>query len=154
MPRAGRWTRATSGSSTENSRFTGKIHKVTVEQSGPVRAVVKLEGMHKGSQGGREWLPFVVRLYFYAGQETVRMVHSIFYDGDESKDFIRGLGVAFSVPMREQIHNRHVRFSGEGVGLWSEPIQPMIGRGGRFVGNPEGGADVYPDQNRRQTRAE
>jgi len=40
------------------------------------------------------------------------------------RDFIRGLGVAFSVPMREQIHNRRVRFSGEGDGLWAEPIQP------------------------------
>src|SRR5262249_20150585 len=61
-----------------------------------------------------------------------------------------GLGVAFSVPMREQVHNRHVRFSGEGAGLWSEPIQPMIGRGGRFVRSPQtnsqAAVDVYPDQ--------
>jgi len=126
--------------------FISAVHKITVEQSGPVRAVVKFEGVHKGLQRGREWLPFVVRLYFYAGEENVRMVHSIVYDGDESKDFIRGVGVVFSVPLREQIHNRHVRFSGEGRGLWSEPIQPMIGRGGRFVANPAGGADVYPDQ--------
>lgn len=89
---------------------------------------------------------FVVRLYFYAGQESVRLVHTIVYDGDESRDFIRGLGVVFSVPMREQAHNRHVRFSGDGLGLWSEPIQPMIGRGGRFVAHPQTGVDVYPDQ--------
>jgi hypothetical protein len=133
-------------SSPTKEKFVSTVQKITVEQSGPVRAVVKFEGMHKGLQKGREWLPFVVRLYFYAGQENVRMVHSIIYDGDESKDFIRGVGVVFSVPMREQIHNRHVRFSGEGQGLWSEPIQPMIGRGGRFVANPTGGADVYPDQ--------
>lgn len=132
--------------SPHKEKFISAGKKVTVEQSGPVRAVVKFEGMHKGLQSGREWLPFVVRLYFYAGQENVRMVHSIIYDGDESKDFIRGLGVVFSVPMREQIQNRHVRFSGEGLGLWSEPIQPMIGREGRFVANPTGGADVYPDQ--------
>jgi hypothetical protein len=132
--------------SPHKEQFISAVKKVTVEQSGPVRAVVKFEGMHKGLQSGREWLPFVVRLYFYAGQENVRMVHSIIYDGDESKDFIRGLGVVFSVPMREQIQNRHVRFSGEGLGLWSEPIQPMIGRGGRFVANPTGGADLYPDQ--------
>jgi hypothetical protein len=76
-------------------------------------------------------LPFVVRLYFYAGEESIRMVHSITFDGDESQDFIRGLGIVFGVPMREQVHNRHVRFSGEGEGLWAEPVQPMIGRGGR-----------------------
>ncbi len=127
-------------------KYSTKVEKVTIEQSGPVRAVAKIEGKHRGSKSNREWLPFIVRLYFYAGQESVRMVHTVIYDGDESKDFIRGLGVVFSVPMREQIHNRHVRFSGEGSGLWSEPIQPMIGRGGRFVANPQNGADVYPDQ--------
>ncbi|HEX5083684.1 MAG TPA: hypothetical protein VFY40_16675 [Blastocatellia bacterium] len=127
-------------------KYTAKVEKVTMEQSGPVRAVVKIEGKHRGSKSSREWLPFVVRLYFYAGQESVRMVHSVVYDGDESRDFIRGLGVAFSVPMREQVHNRHIRFSGAGLGLWSEPVQPMIGRGGRFVAHPETGADVYHDQ--------
>jgi hypothetical protein len=124
--------------------FTSTIKKVTVEQSGPVRAVVKFEGMHKSQKGGREWLPFSVRLYFYAGQTPVRMVHSIVFDGDEHKDFIRGLGIIFDVPMHEQIQNRHVRFAGEGDGLWAEPIQPLIGRA-NLMGGP-GGRDVYRDQ--------
>src|SRR5205814_9528057 len=106
--------------------FTSAIKKVTLEQSGPVRATVKIEGVHKNTS--REWLPFVVRLYFYSGLENVRLVHTIVFDGDHEKDFIRGLGVAFAVPLREQVHNRHVRFSGEGDGLWSEPVQPAIGR--------------------------
>ncbi|MBN1973452.1 MAG: hypothetical protein JW787_07415 [Sedimentisphaerales bacterium] len=141
-------------------KFVSSIKKVTVEQSGPVRAVVKLEGMHKSESQSREWLPFYVRLYFYAGQTPIRMVHSIVFDGDEKQDFIRGLGVVFSVPMREQIQNRHVRFSGEDNGLWSEPIQPLIGRDGRFIARPfnsaaqpnqvrgrqSQGVDVYPDQ--------
>jgi hypothetical protein len=38
-----------------------------------------------------------------------------------------------------------VRFGGEDMGVFSEPIQPMIGRH-LFVGNPDGGLDVYPDQ--------
>jgi hypothetical protein len=118
-------------------QFTGAIRKTTVEQNGPVRAVVKLEGVHAGN--GREWLPFVVRLYAYAGTSTIRLVHTIIFDGDEQKDFIHGLGLAFPVPMREQLHNRHVRFSGEGDGLWSEPVEPATGR--RLLsGNP------YADQ--------
>jgi hypothetical protein len=56
------------------------------------------------------------------------MVHSIVFDGDQEKDFIKGLGIAFAVPMREQVHNRHVHFSGDGEGLWAEPIQPATGR--------------------------
>ncbi len=130
----------------KRERFSSKVTKVTVEQSGPVRAVVKIDGMHKAVAGTREWLPFSVRLYFYAGQEAVRMVHTIVFDGDEQKDFVRGLGLEFGVPLREEIQNRHVRFSGEDGGLWGEPIQPMVGRGGRFVSNPNGGGDLYPDQ--------
>ena len=94
------------------AEFTSQIKKVTVEQNGPVRATVKIEGVHKNAS--REWLPFVVRLYFYSGQEAIRLVHTIVFDGDHEKDFIRGLGLVFTVPMREQVHNRHVRFSGEG----------------------------------------
>ena len=105
-------------------RFTGAIKKVTVEQSGPVRAVVKFEGMHKGMRKGREWLPFTVRLYFYSGETSVRMVHTIIFDGDQEKDFVRGLGVQFDVPLREEPRNRTVRFAGMDGGLWSEPLQP------------------------------
>jgi hypothetical protein len=32
-------------------------------------------------------LPFVVRLYFYAGTAPVRMVHTIVFDGDHETDF-------------------------------------------------------------------
>jgi hypothetical protein len=144
-------------------KFVSNVNNVTVEQAGPVRAVVKFEGMHKSENGDRQWLPFYLRLYFYAGQTPIRMVHSIVFDGDEHQDFIRGLGIIFSVPMREEIQNRHVRFSGEGNGLWAEPIQPLIGRGGRFIARPNndstsepqtnqmrggrfGRQDVYPDQ--------
>jgi hypothetical protein len=119
--------------------FTSDIRKVTVEQSGPVRATLKIEGVHKNAS--REWLPFIVRLYFYAGQQPVRLVHTFIFDGDHEKDFIRGLGLIFDVPMREQVHNRHVRFSGEGDGLWSEPVQPATGR--RFL---PGGPSLYTDQ--------
>jgi YetA-like protein len=128
-------------------RFVSFVKKVTVEQAGPVRAAVKFEGVHKGVTSGREWLPFNVRLYFYGGETSVRMVHTIFFDGDQEKDFIHGLGITFAVPMREEIQNRHVRFSGEGEGLWSEPIQPLIGRGGpmRIVTGTNGN-DLYPAQ--------
>ena len=137
---------------TKKTSFTSKITKATLEQTGAVRAVVKIEGTHQAvlgaqnrGQPAREFLPFVVRLYFYAGQSSIRMVHTIIYDGDQSKDFIRALGVSFTVPFREEVQNRHVRFSNSTGGLWAEPIQPMIGRGGRFVTGLNGG-DAYTDQ--------
>jgi len=116
-------------------KFTGKIIKVTLDQSGPVVAVVKIEGIHCSVSGQREFLPFSVYLYFYAGQSNIRMVHSFVFDGDDQKDFIKDLGVVFTVPFREEVQNRHVAFSGEKGGLWVEPIQPLDGR--RMITHPE-----------------
>lgn len=113
------------GAAPKREKFVGQIQRVTVEQSGPVRAVLKIDGVHKGAK--RAWLPFSVRLYFYAGQESIRVVHTMTYDGDQEHDFIRGIGLSFAVPMREQALNRHVRFSGQDGGLWAEPIQPGAG---------------------------
>ncbi|HEY5227645.1 MAG TPA: Tat pathway signal sequence domain protein, partial [Opitutaceae bacterium] len=89
-----------------------------------------------------------VRLYFYAGEESVKLVHTIIYDGNQDRDFIRGLGLSIKVPMREEAQNRHVAFSGEGSGLWAEPVEPLVGRQGRFVSYPGEAKrrDVYPEQ--------
>jgi hypothetical protein len=105
--------------------FVSDLTAVVVEQTGPVRAVVRLEGRHGGE--GRAWLPFTVRLYFHAGSEAVRLVHSVVFDGDETTDFIAGLGVRATVPMRDALHDRHVRLAGEGDGLWAEAVRPLTG---------------------------
>lgn len=116
------------GAQPSKEKFIGNIETVTVEHNGPVRAVVKIEGKHVSEAGSRSWLPFIVRLYFYAGQQSVRMVHTVIYDGDQEKDFIRGLGLVLDVPLDEQLYNRHIRFSGENGGLWDEPCRPLAGR--------------------------
>lgn len=105
-------------------RFTSMVEKVSVEQSGPVRAVLRLEGKHSGE--GRAWLPFTIRLYFYAGSDAVRMVHSFIFDGNEGQDFINGLGVTAEVPMRDAPYDRHVRFTGQD-GVWAEAVRTMTG---------------------------
>jgi hypothetical protein len=87
--------------------------------------VLKVDGTH--SSDGRNWLPFSVRLYFHAGAESVRIVHTFIYDGDPAKDFIRGLGVTAKVPMTDATYDRHIRFAGEGVGVWGEAVRPVTG---------------------------
>ena len=113
-----------SGPVTE-TRFEGQIESLVVEQKGPVRAVVKLEGKHRGA--GREWLPFTLRLYVYAGGRSLRIMHSFIFDGDENRDFIRGLGLVGQAPMTDPLYDRHVRFAGENDGVWGEGIRPLTG---------------------------
>lgn len=111
-------------------RFESVIAEVTVEQEGPVRAVVRIDGKHR--KGSRSWLPFSIRLYFYAGADSFRMVHTITFDGKQepgktSGDFIRGLGVRFNVPMRDAAYDRHIRIGGDGSGLLREAVQGITG---------------------------
>jgi hypothetical protein len=107
--------------------FTSQIESVTLEQSGPVRAVVKITGKHKSNTGDRAWLPFNVRLYFYAGSGAIRLVHSFIFDGKASEDFIKGLGISFTVPFKEELQNRHFRFVGDGDGVWDQPVRMLPG---------------------------
>jgi len=93
--------------------FVSEVAGAKVEQAGPVRAVVKVTGRHRIEAGGRKWIPFVVRLYFYAGLESIRIVHTFTYDGNPHQDYIKGLGVSFSVPLRGALYNRHVRLAGD-----------------------------------------
>ncbi|MCC5834707.1 MAG: Tat pathway signal sequence domain protein [Opitutales bacterium] len=105
--------------------FESRISSVEVEQDGPIRSVIKIEGMHAGED--REILPFVLRLYFYANSANIRMVHTFIYDVDEHEDFIRGLGVRFDVPMEDELYNRHIRFSSAEGGLWAEAVMGVTG---------------------------
>ncbi len=89
----------------DTATCVGVIRKVTVEQSGPVRVVLKVEGDHRAPDG-RAWLPFVLRLAFFAGQGTVHLAHTIVYDGRPDRDFIAGLGVECRAPLRDDLQNR------------------------------------------------
>ncbi|MFI6792693.1 Tat pathway signal sequence domain protein [Nonomuraea sp. NPDC050383] len=127
---------------------TGHVTRVTVEQDGPVRAVVRLEGHHvrtagstaggplgvtaggplgstAGGDGGAR-LPFSVRLYFYAGAEDVRVVHTFVWDGDPERDFLAGLGLRADVVMRDELHDRHVRLAGPD-GFLTEAVRGLTG---------------------------
>lgn len=109
----------------KEEKFTGSTLRAEVEQHGPVRAVVRLDGRHHSeAAGGRQWLPYTIRLYFYAGLSSIRMVHTFFYDGNPHQDFVKGLGISFAVPLRGALYNRHVRFVGEG-GVFSESPKPL-----------------------------
>ncbi|WP_020387483.1 hypothetical protein [Kribbella catacumbae] len=107
-------------------RFESDITSVKVEQAGPVRAVIRIDGKHTNAEG-KSWLPFTVRLYFYAGAENFRMVHTFVYDRDGQRDYIAGLGVRFRVPLRDAAYDRHVRFVGADHGMLAEAVKGITG---------------------------
>lgn len=105
----------------------GLIQHIELEQNGPVRAVVKIEGMHKQLGGTETILPFVLRLYFYVNTVSIRMVHTLFYDGDPENDFIRGVGIELDVPLTGEPWNRNIRIGGD-EGIFSEAAQLLLTR--------------------------
>ncbi|MFC0623984.1 exo-rhamnogalacturonan lyase family protein [Kribbella deserti] len=108
------------GGSIVQTQTTAQVERITVEQEGPVRAVVRLEGRHG------DWLPFSVRLVFYAGAPDVRIMHSFVWDGDAGQDFLAGLGLAADVVLRDEPHNRHVRLAGL-EGFLTEAVRGLTG---------------------------
>ncbi|KAF4626616.1 hypothetical protein G7Y89_g11543 [Cudoniella acicularis] len=112
--------------------FKSQIDEVVIEQSGPIRAVIAVKGKHHSNTENDDshipWLPFVLRFYLYANSSCIRMMHTIVYDGDMNKDFIRGIGVRFDIPLQaERLFDRHVRISGVSGGVLSEAIQGVTG---------------------------
>ena len=104
--------------------FISRDHKVTVEQTGPVRAVVKIEGMHAGAIRAQLAAVFRAALFHRGPDNSIRIVHSFVFDGDAQTDFIRGLGIGF--------HRAVPRGT-------AEPARPL--RGGRRRRLGRAGAD-------------
>ncbi|KAL0958188.1 hypothetical protein HGRIS_000351 [Hohenbuehelia grisea] len=104
----------------------GTVESVTVEQKGPVRAVIKVTGKYTGG-GHAAFLPFTVRFYISAGATAIRLVHFFIYDGDQFKDFIKAIGITFTTPLSDELYNRHVRFVTAAGGIWGEPIRVLSG---------------------------
>lgn len=104
--------------------YASRVDTVVIEQRGPIRAVVKIDGYH--ADPTRQWLPFSVRLYFTAGSDAVRLVHSFIWDGNSDHDFLSGLGVQAQVPLAAPLHDRHVRFATD-HGIWGEAVRPLTG---------------------------
>lgn len=136
--------------SVKSTDFTGRLTSAEIERNGSERAVVKLTGMHR-SDDGREWLPWTIRLGFYGSSPDISITHSFIFDGDQEKDFISSLGIEFDIPMRERAYNRHVAFSTGDGGVWSEPVQPLVGR--RVLVNPSTGK-TQPSIQEMQMRGE
>lgn len=106
--------------------YLGNIENATVEQDGNVRTVVKITGTHQNSD--RKWLPFTLRFYFYRDSDAIRIFHTVIFDGDENKDFIKGLGLRFEIPFNDGFYNRHVKFvDASNGGVFSESLQNLTG---------------------------
>lgn len=71
--------------------------EVVVEESGPVRAVVRISGQHQ-SEGGRKFFAYSVRLHAWAGQPFIRVQHT-FGNNDTAGDFTDLNSLVLRIPL-------------------------------------------------------
>ncbi|MEO6846448.1 MAG: hypothetical protein ABI443_03680 [Chthoniobacterales bacterium] len=86
------------GTNTFNRAVTGGqpdrgglvVEKISVEESGPLRAVIRLEGMTDNKEPAR----IILRILFLAGQTEIKISHTVeFLFKDPRRTFLTGMGI-------------------------------------------------------------
>lgn len=105
--------------------YRGIIEEVSVEEEGPVYCVIKIQGIHENQKNGEKKIPFILRMAVGAGSDEVQFTHTFLYDGDPDRDYLKGLGIRFSCPMKGPMYNRHVKF-GVDHGMFHEAMNLLL----------------------------
>lgn len=103
--------------------YSGLIEKVSVEECGKLRTILRYDGVHISEDGDRK-LPFIIRMEVGYNSPELKFVHTFMYDGDENQDFLKGLGIHFESPISGEYYNRHVKFTGDN-GVFHEVVVPL-----------------------------
>ena len=93
-------------------RYMGRIDAVTLEERGPLQVTVRYTGTHQDARGETR-LPFILRMRLCADSPRLHFTHTFLYDGDENRDFLRGIGLAVETPLQGAIYNRHMKLAGD-----------------------------------------
>jgi len=103
--------------------YEGVIEKVEIEEQGSLQCILKYTGFHRNKEG-EEKIPFIIRMRVNADCPTLHFTHTFLYDGEEDKDFLKGLGIAFEAPLSGKIYNRHIKLQGD-YGVFHEVMAPL-----------------------------
>ncbi len=89
----------TDGMGTHYDSFTAApAPKIVVEDHGPMRASVHIEGYH-ASADARRFCPYVLRIHAYAGRSDIRVFHTFVFDQDPDRVRLREMGLRFPVDL-------------------------------------------------------
>lgn len=109
---------------TFQKQYTGKIMETELEEQGDLQCIVKFTGTHVNQQGVTK-MPFVIRMKVDFNCPNLQLTHTFLYDGDEDRDFLKGLGVSFQMPVNGPIYNRHIKVTGD-HGVFHESMVPLV----------------------------
>ncbi|MCD8335772.1 MAG: hypothetical protein LUD18_00570 [Lachnospiraceae bacterium] len=105
-------------------RYESAQMEAQLEEAGRLQCIVKYIGVHK-NQAGETRIPFLLRMRINYGTEALHFTYTFLYDGDENRDFLKGLGIHFQVPLAGKIYNRHIKVQGD-HGVFHESMVPLL----------------------------
>ena len=104
--------------------YQGHIQAVEIEEAGALQCIIKYIGTHVDAEGV-EKMPFIIRMKIAYNCPNLQFTHTFLYDGDEDKDFLKGLGIVFDVPLSGPIYNRHIKYTGD-YGVFHESMAHLV----------------------------
>lgn len=124
-----------------DSCSAGPAPEVVVEEAGPLRACIRIDGYHAAGQGQR-FYPYTLRVHLYAGQRDLVICHTFVYDQDPHSVELSAIGMRFPLVL-----GGHLRAAvgGEETAHWaanwremtmlqSDDIHYVVRRDGRPYG--------------------
>ncbi len=106
-----------------DKNYTSIVRHCTLEEQGDVHATLKYDGVHV--LDGDEKIPFILRLKVGLNSEKIDITYTFLYDGDEEKDFLKGLGITFDKPMTSPMYNRHIKMETD-YGVFHESVVHLV----------------------------
>lgn len=103
--------------------YVSEIESISIEETGSLTTIIRYDGIHVSNTGDKK-IPFIIRMEAGYNNPNLKFTHTFLYDGDEDKDFMKGLGIRFSAPVSGQLYNRHVKFMGD-YGVFHEVVVPL-----------------------------
>ena len=135
----GNWMRESKAArSTRYAASKGEC-KVELFRRGEMHTVFRAEGWHRNA-AGRNFGRYHVYVHFYAGKDSVRVLHTWIMTGDPKKNFVRRMGIALPVAPKATKY----AFGGE----FEKPVPggaPLDSRGPAKVisGSVKAGGEAY-----------
>lgn len=105
-------------------RYGSRITEFSIEDAGSLQTTIKYTGYHESADGDKK-LPFVIRMKIGLDSPQIDFIHTFLYDGEEDRDFLKGIGIHFQSPLAGNLYNRHVKFMGD-YGMFHESTAQLL----------------------------
>jgi len=79
-----------------DSRSSGPAPKVTIEESGPIRTCIRVDGHHVMKEGPK-FCPYTLRLHVFAGSTDIRIQHTFTFDQEPSDTELSSIGIRLPI---------------------------------------------------------